>query len=243
MQSAVLLIDIGNTRIKAAIANDKNNIELLQPTDLFQACEAFLKKNPGARLAYVRTGKIPSEWNRLLKDHRAVELNTTIDLPVKWAYKTPATLGADRLAGACAAVTAFPGSPVLYIGLGTALTMDFVDSSGNYLGGSISPGLLMRFKALAQFTENLPELSLTVVPTELLGDTTESSIRSGVFFGLLAEISDRIHRFSAMHPDLKIVLTGGDIGLFESKLNSPIFARPNWVFEGLLAVLKYHEHS
>lgn len=236
-----LMIDLGNTRIKASFSFDKSYTAPIVASDTLEACRSFFKANPHTKVAYVRSGKLPNAWKSWLEFSNAMELNASMALPIQVAYKSPKTLGGDRLAGACAAATEFPGLPVLTIGCGTALTTDFIDPSAIYAGGSISPGLQMRFNALKHFTEKLPKVSLARTQPKYIGNTTDSCIKSGVFYGICAEIIDRISRLRLMYPDLKVVLTGGDAALFESKLNTSIFVRPNWVFEGLLAVLIYHE--
>src|SRR5690606_17210513 len=112
-------------------------------------------------------------------------------LPIVNAYSTPETLGNDRLANAVAANTMFPDQNCLVIDIGTCLKFDFVNAENKYLGGSISPGYQMRFRALHTYTEKLPLIS-PKHPNELIGSSTETSIRSGVYNGLLNEIEGMI---------------------------------------------------
>ncbi|MGC4020868.1 MAG: type III pantothenate kinase [Cyclobacteriaceae bacterium] len=129
-------------------------------------------------------------------------------------YKTPETLGVDRIAAVCGALDLFPNSNSLAIDMGTCITYDFLDQQKNYCGGGISPGMAMRFEAMHTFTKRLP--LVTAMQEKLIGDTTESSMRSGVMNGILAELNGIIDRYKLEYPDLRVVLCGGDTLFFET---------------------------
>ena len=161
-----------------------------------------------------------------------MELTADTPVPVRNLYKTPATLGKDRLAAVVGAYSLFPERDILVIDAGTALTIDFVDREGNYHGGSISPGLNMRFRALHEFTKKLPLMKQTD-DCEIIGDSTDAAIISGVQNGIIFEVEAYIHQFVNKFPQLVIILTGGDGIFFENKIEKHIFAESNLVFFGL----------
>ena len=125
-------------------------------------------------------------------------------------YKTPLTIGNDRLALAAAASLLYPKSNKIIIDVGTCITIDFIDHNNNFFGGSISPGIDMRYKSLNNYTANLPLLEISdkfIFP----GDSTETSIHSGVIGGVCNEINGFINNISSKYDDVKVILTGGKI--------------------------------
>ena len=134
----------------------------------------------------------------------------------------------------------FPNKNVLTIDSGTCITYDILTKDGVYLGGSISPGLNMRFKSLHKQTSKLPLVSLTT-EHPLVGDSTESAITSGVINGMICEIDGIIDRYKTDYSDLQIILTGGDAKFFDKELKNSIFAAPDLVLTGLNELLNYNE--
>jgi type III pantothenate kinase len=150
------------------------------------------------------------------------------------------TRGGDRIALAAGALEKFGKRNTLIIGTGTCITYDFLNEKGHYLGGGISPGIDIRFRSLHQFTQNLPLVKFGA-DTELIGDTTENSIRSGVVYGIISEINGIISSYREKYPDLHVVLSGGNVKFFESTLKDRIFAIPNLVLLGLYSIFLYNE--
>jgi type III pantothenate kinase len=168
------------------------------------------------------------------------EAGVELDLPIKNRYRRPGP-GSDRLCAAVAAHAFFKGSPVLAIDAGTCLKFDFVSAGGVYLGGSISPGLQMRYDSMHRGTGRLPLLSATdAVEAELVGDHTEAAMRSGALLGIRMETEGRIARYHSLYPDVKVILTGGGLEDLRISLKKNIFAEPNLVLYGLL-ILLYHQ--
>jgi type III pantothenate kinase len=168
-----------------------------------------------------------------------LEFNQKTPLPVKIKYLTPATLGNDRIALATGGSLLFPGEDVLIIGTGTTITYDFINRNKEYLGGGISPGILMRFKALNTFTGKLP-LIHPARSAELIGNSTENSILSGVLNGVWSEVAGMVSAYETKFPGLRIIITGGDMNYFDRKLKSNIFAISNLVLRGLKDILRYN---
>ena len=239
--SCDLVIDAGNTRIKAALFNDFGPLErvVVAPSDL-SAIDAFVADRAIGGVVLGSVAGATAELVQHLSRHgHVLEVTGATPSPLKSAYDTPETLGADRIANAVGAWQRFPGRPPLAIDLGTCITYDVVDGSGTYRGGIISPGLRMRARAMHAYSARLPE----VVPSAdapLLGRSTESSLASGVYHGIRAELVGLVQETAYQHPGLAVVLTGGDAPLFLSALKSGIFADPLLTLRGLHALLQHH---
>jgi len=165
-------------------------------------------------------------------------LDETLKLPVQINYKTPRTLGKDRLAGIVGAQQNYKNRNILVIDSGTAITYDLLGASGIYLGGNISPGMTVRFKALNKFTKQLPLLDEQGdLPN--IGYNTETAIRAGVVGGIIKEIDAYIDEYKKQYPGLLVFLTGGHSFYFETKLKNATFADVNLVLTGLNEILNY----
>ncbi len=236
-----LLLDIGNTRVKYALYQGGNFIlrEEIRG-EVVTRLKPLFSEYKISHAIMAATGSIPESLPAFLDQHCALtELTHATPLPVRLAYNTPETLGADRVAAVVGASYQFPGRPVLVIDVGTCITLDFIDTEGTYRGGSISPGLDMRFKAMHTFTARLPliprpaELSLT-------GNSTRDCLASGALQGAVFEVDGFIQAYRHKYPGLKVILTGGDADFFESQLKSKIFAFPDLVEFGLVKILEYN---
>ena len=168
-----------------------------------------------------------------------IELDHHTPLPIENLYETPETLGKDRIAAAVGANELFPGQNILIIDAGTAITYDVVSEKNEFLGGNISPGLQMRFKALNQFTGKLPLINYSN-EFQLIGRNTEEAIRAGVQNGILYEIERTIETFNRNYENLQIVMTGGDSIFFDKKLNYSIFVHFNLTLIGLNRILEHN---
>jgi type III pantothenate kinase len=166
-----------------------------------------------------------------------------LNLPIAIKYKSAISLGHDRIANAVGAYNTFPNKNNLVIDVGTCITYDFINKSNEYLGGSISPGFNLRMKALSSFTENLPRINFKIKSTPLIGTNTEGSMKSGVINGTINEIIQNISEYEQLHPEINVILTGGDTTFIKSivstKKNS-IFADENLTLKGLNTVLIYN---
>lgn len=181
-----------------------------------------------------------------MRNYKFIELSGKTSLPVKNLYKTPETLGKDRIANAAGANYYFPGRNVLSIDAGTCIKYDFVNSENEYSGGAISPGLDMRFKALHHFTAQLPLIKKMKSGGEnLIGQTTKDSILSGVQNGVMAEISGIINQYRDKFKKVSVIITGGDsifINTLVSKKNR-IFAVPDLTLLGLNIILDFNNET
>ncbi len=158
---------------------------------------------------------------------------SSAQLPLENAYQSASTLGSDRLAASIGAYTLYPSANVLVIDAGTCIKYNFTTAANQYLGGGISPGLAMRFKALHHYTGKLPLVEPGSDIPALVGRDTQQSILSGVIAGSVAEIDGIIGRYSAQYPSLISVITGGDSEYLAKQLKSSIFTHQNLVLKGL----------
>jgi type III pantothenate kinase len=233
--------DIGNTLVKWAIFQDNQLLESAT-TDHFEVVtiNSIAEIYPDAVCIVSSTRQkdaLPeSAFQRFRK---FIPLSHQIPMPFVNRYKTPETLGLDRMALVAAAVSAYPCQDVLVIDAGTCITLDFVDKHAQYLGGSIHPGLTMRLKAMHQFTGRLPLLPVHA-SDEIMGNDTISCMLAGAINAAAIEIDAFISVYKARYPGCTVILTGGDGHLFFSLLKNEIFALPNFAIQGLLKIAQYN---
>lgn len=235
-------IDKGNTRIKIAVFVDNELVfDAIQNEINYPAFKALIDKFKPSACILSNVGSDDLVMKCFLQSEFAffLEFDSTTPVPIKNAYKSPQSLGKDRLAAAVGAAFIKPNSNILVVDAGTAITYDFVDAAGVYHGGNIAPGLNMRLKALNEFTINLPLVEL-VDSDELLGFDTNSAILLGVLKGIEFEINGYFKALNFKYPELSIFLTGGNSNYFVSKLKSPIFAQKNLVLTGLNRILQFN---
>lgn len=163
-------------------------------------------------------------------------------IPVKNLYSTPETLGLDRLAASVGAYSIFPNKNSLIIDAGTAITFDIINFKGEYMGGSISPGILTRYKALSYYTKKLPDLEFNE-NYEYPAGSTKSSIHAGIQLGIIYETEGYIDKLKKQFKNLNVVVTGGDINFFVKNIKKTIFAQPNLVAIGLNKIIKFNENK
>jgi len=241
-----LIIDIGNTRTKLAIfAGNKVEEIFVTETLSVKLLTELQEKHPAVSSVILSAVKdYPREVDDFLRNKLYfLKLDNQTPLPVKIRYKSPQTLGKDRMAIAVASYTHFPGENVLAIDAGTTITYDFVNKNGEFLGGGISPGIQMRLKALHVFTGKLPRVDTLIPAPELIGNNTQSSILSGVLNGIVAEVDGIISSYLTRYPELNVVLSGGDEKYFDKRLKNNIFALPNFVLKGLKDILDFNEEK
>jgi type III pantothenate kinase len=238
----ILAIDVGNTRVKAAVFEGSTTLEgfFFFKEDLSENIQNILKKyKEVTHLVISSVSDIDKKsflaFESLVKIH-FVSHNDSF--PFTNTYKTPQTLGVDRMVLAAGATLQFPNQNRLVIDAGTCVTYDFIDKSNNYLGGAISLGLQLRYAALHNFTAKLPLLELES-PEHFIGNSTSKSIHSGVVNGLIYEIEGFIEQYKVLHPNFIIILTGGDTVFLAKRLKNTIFANSNFLLESLNQIFQY----
>ena len=232
-----LWLDFGNTRLKAAIFKEHEFVQ-----------ELFLADGSVETISSILDQWQPEKaiLSSVINHQEAIEgLLTSRTKFHKLSYQTnlnftspvgkPETIGADRLALVAAAVHFFPGKNNLIIGLGSCITYNFVNQYQQFLGGSISPGMDMRFKAMNDFTAKLP-LVQADWNYPLVGYDTKTNLQSGVITGIACEIDGFIEKYNQKYSNFNVVLTGGNSAYFASQLKNKIFADYNFLFKGLYAL-------
>ncbi len=234
-----LIVDIGNTLIKAAVFNEDN----LEKSFEFGNEEQFTSEKiiSTYNIEYCLISSVKTDADRLishLKKQCSVHLFTAqTPLPIKNSYTSPETLGSDRLAAAAGASALYPNKNVLVIDAGTCIKYNFISDSNEFVGGAISPGLQMRFKALNTFTARLPLLNLNESFLILIGTSTNDNILSGVQTGIIAEVDGIIDQYKSLYNNLTVVITGGDFNFFVKRLKNSIFADQFLILKGLNKIL------
>tara|TARA_R110002020_G_scaffold431238_1_gene641186 strand:+ start:24598 stop:25326 length:729 start_codon:yes stop_codon:yes gene_type:complete len=240
-----LAVDIGNTRIKIGVFANDNLVFKTETdeSDFENALNAILKEHELTTAIVAASGNSQKVVTLLQKSGLLVKiLDHKTVLPFKNLYKTPQTLGLDRVALVSAAVKSYPEKDVLVIDAGTCVTYDFKNKREEYLGGSISPGLQMRFKALNTFTAGLPLIESGDDVVRIGADTKEA-IQSGVIWGITAEINGVIDWYKNKYNDSTIILTGGDMLFLSKTLKNGIFANSNFLLEGLNYLILFNKNQ
>ena len=246
-----LVVDIGNSFTKIAVFDQdhivfSDHLSTLDQVKLHQIKEDFKVKN--LIISSVKK-EIAFDEADLKKHFNYIRFDYLTSTPVKNKYKSPETLGLDRLAAVIGAKHIFKAQQVLIIDAGTCITYDAINDAGEYYGGSISPGIKMRFEAMHHFTSKLPLVNFDQSFNKAFGDNSKDSISSGAVNGILFEAEGFIHQQLKKHPQSKIILCGGDSAFFDSRFKSSIFAHlilhePNLVLIGLNTVFNYqHDHK
>jgi type III pantothenate kinase len=236
-----LVIDIGNTRCKAGLFDADILVEQWVFADKIQEkLSKIIERYKPVFSLISSVGEQTEPIKELLqKRTRFMELTPDLAVPFTNLYLTPKTLGMDRVAGIAGATHFFPDQACLVIDMGTCITYDFINTNKEYLGGAISPGVAMRLSAMAVFTKRLPEIVFHS-PDSFIGNTTQSSMLSGVYYGILGEINDTISRYEEQFGEINVLICGGDAPLFDKHTKKSIFAAPDLVLHGLNKLLQYN---
>lgn len=237
-----LVVDIGNTKIKAAVFKSDQLIESVS----FEESEAEKvllgldgQYNLKACILSSVKGQNQTVMAALRKLPVFIELDHQTKVPFYNAYGTPSTLGKDRIALVAAASYQYPKRNTLIIDAGTCITYDFLSDQNEYLGGAISPGMNIRYRSLHDYTSKLPKLSKSE-EYSLIGSSTAESIHSGVINGIVQEIQGVINQYKEKYPDLTVILTGGDTKFLFKQLKNGIFAHQNFLLLGLNQILTFN---
>ncbi|MBS1664276.1 MAG: type III pantothenate kinase [Bacteroidetes bacterium] len=240
--STTLCFDFGNTRMKCAVFTDGNFItEQVLEDDGDARIKALLDQyKPDKSILSSVINHNPGLEEVLSSATRFHKLGHQSKLPVTTPVGKPETIGADRLALVVAAVTAFPGKNNLVIGLGSAVTYNYVNKYKEFVGGGISPGMEMRLKSLNTFTAKLP-LVKADWNFPLAGYDTRTNILSGVILGMAKEIEGIIEAYEEKYDNFNVLLSGGDATYFSRHLKKKIFTDPYLIYKGLYAISEFNQ--
>lgn len=233
MQSIkVFVLDGGNTHIKLGTFI---NHALIQTNRFHEQSALRNYLNPDDIVVMANVGSCQLQQDLIDIGCQVYTVSNMHPLPFENAYNTPNTLGIDRLCNIVAAHQINPNRNILTIDAGTCIKFDFIDDLGTYHGGSISPGISLRYQSLHEHTSQLPRLNPTLA-WEVLGMSSEGSIHSGVMGSVKAEINWRIEEFNNRYEDLIIYLTGGDLHYFDLGQKNGIFVDENLTLKGIYAL-------
>ncbi|WP_276504831.1 type III pantothenate kinase [Terrimonas pollutisoli] len=235
--SVTLCFDFGNTRRKCAVFKNAGLEKIIVlKDDSDQTIQALINDfNPRKSILSSVIDHNPVMEELLTKQTKFHRLSHLTKLAFTTPVGKPETIGADRLALTAAAVHFYPRRNNLVIGLGTCITYNFINKYHELVGGSISPGMEMRLKAMNHFTAKLPLVEAdSNVP--LIGYDTKSNMLSGAVLGMAYEIDGFIDEYAKKFDNFNVLLTGGDIVHLASHLKNKIFADPDLIFKGLYAI-------
>ena len=235
--NTTLILDFGNTRKKAGIFNEDRLEEVIfLPQGNLDEIEKLLNEFQPAFTILSSVVNHDIKLERLIEERSVFhKITHQSKLPFTIPVGKPETVGADRLALCAAAVNLFPDRNNLCIGLGTCITYNFVNLNHQFLGGSISPGLEMRFQSMHHQTAFLPLVKMDW-NFPLVGYDTKTNLLSGVALGMAKEIEGIIAAYEEKFDQLNVLLTGGDTLHFAPLLKKQIFADPHLIFKGLYAI-------
>lgn len=240
---STLCFDFGNTRLKAAWfeGDELKETFVLDNGELSSVEKLVQLYKPQKTILASVIEHAPAVEEYLEKNTTLVRVNHLTKYPVTTPVGKPETIGADRWALVVAANDLFPKKNNLVIALGTCITYNFVNQYAEFLGGSISPGLQMRFKAMNHYTAKLPLVEFEereVFP--LVAYDTRTNLLSGVIWGMAKEIDGVIEAYQGLYGNFNAVLTGGNSTYFARHLKNKIFADPNLIFKGLKAIADHN---
>ncbi len=238
-----MVIDIGNTRMKVALFVNNNLDGVLSFSNrAHKKVEDLLEKTNPQRGILSNVSKLNKPVANLFKRNMdLIKFDPSTEIPIALNYKSPKTLGTDRIANAVGAHTLYPEKNVLVIDFGTCIKFDIVTREGVFQGGAISPGITMRFKSMSKMTGKLPRIKQWKESEEIWpGKDTRSSMASGVIQGIQSEILRYMDISREHYDNLEVIATGGDFGFFDKAFKNIIFAHPYLTLEGLHEILKYN---
>lgn len=241
-----LSVDVGNTRTKVGVFQNSQliNVDIYSTQQLLS-----IPENYEYEFAIISSvSHLPVFVSQAFGKKKLFILNYQTPLPFVNAYQSPKTLGTDRIAAIAGAFSLYPQKNVLVIDAGSCITYDFIDATSRYQGGSISPGLQMRLRAMHTFTAKLPLVTINTFEKDidqipLTGTSTETALLSGAFKGTVAEIIQMIRMYSDKFADLHSILCGGDAALLAHEVQNNLKIIPDLVLIGLNNILHFTLNS
>ncbi len=240
-----LCVDIGNTLSKFGVFENNKLCYFHSAIKVeYNFLNEILQKYKINAAILSAVTDIPEHITALVQQNvgNFINLDHKTKVPVENKYMTKETLGNDRLAAVTGASYVYPAENLLVIDAGSAITYDIINNKSEFIGGKISPGINMRYKALNSFTSKLP--LITGIDNYLsIGDNTRDSIIAGVLQGVVFEMDATIEFYIREFEIQKVILTGGDSSFFSKKLKNTIFEVQNLVMIGLNRILNYNVES
>ena len=237
-----LVVDIGNTILKLGLFKKNVLINYFEfDNNYYENIRNILESNSVLNSIISNVSDPENKIIQLLKiKTKFIPFDSSLKTPFTNKYTSKKTLGQDRIALVSSSVKLYPNEYVLIIDCGSCITYDFINNKNEFIGGAISPGLLMRYKALNNFTSNLPLLKPKKI-NYIIGDNSEKSIHSGIINGITAELNGMIDSYKKEYKKIRIILTGGDSKFLSSKIKNTIFANSNFLFLGLNHLIEFNK--
>lgn len=240
-----LVIDIGNSKIKGGIWNSLS-LEDTEPDTLFETDrldETLLKKWIATRQSMTTlicsVRRLEDNFLNWCAAHGVQILHHEMEVGFPVLYESKSTLGMDRLAAVAGAIgLAGGGVPAMVIDAGSCITYEYINERSEYVGGAISPGLRMRYRAMHQFTGKLPAVEPSEELPEFYGRDTITSMRAGTEIGFISEINVFVEAFKNKYPHSVIFLCGGDSIFIQKNSSYKMHYRKHLVLLGLLKILQ-----
>lgn len=215
----LLAIDIGNSATKFGVFNQGNLISRFTVPTVRAATDdeinSQIKSNYTESFSAIVISSVVPESNEAYRklagkfyNLTAVFVDNKFDFGLVINYQPPESVGVDRMIAAFAAVEKY-GKSCVVGDFGTATTIDAVNSSGEYLGGIIAPGMNLLADALFRKTSQLPKIKIEK-PAQVIGDSTIKSIQSGIYFGYIGLVDGIITRMiGELGETPRVIATGG----------------------------------
>jgi type III pantothenate kinase len=236
-----LSVDMGNSLVKLGVFDgDELLATEVHQTLTVPVLSQVLYNHSVDFVILCSVRKPDAELEAYLEEHvRWVRLQADTPLPIRVQYKTPETLGQDRVAAVAGARALFPNQNCLVVDAGTCITYELLRADGTYLGGNIAPGMDMRLRAMHEFTARLPLVNRGE-PDFWIGNDTPTAIRNGAQWGTLLEVEGMLNRCEAYFSEFQPVFTGGDADFLAKNVKSKIFVHPHLVLLGLNSILRHY---
>lgn len=240
-----LVLDIGNTRLKAGLFDGNRLVEQANWVDwTLEELQSYGNQAGADRVIVSSVADYdPDTYRRLAETFAvAIEMTHETPLPFRNMYRTPETLGKDRLAAVAGAQALFPGEHCLVVDCGTCIKYDLLTADGVYPGGNIAPGAAMRIRAMHHFTARLPEVPMQM-PEDFTGYSTETALQNGALRGAVHEIEGFARQFGQRVNPLRVILTGGDADFFRPHLSGLTLSHePFLTLFGLNHILQFNKN-
>ncbi len=241
MNELTYVLDAGNTSVKIGLfeAGVLKNVRRVSTIDKANWNEISEKipKNAKIVICSVASEAFHSFVQKLSSDITFIDSKSP--LPFRNAYHTPESLGMDRLSNAVAIHSLKETTNAVAIDIGTCIKFDLVEGN-QYSGGSISPGIDLRYKAMHDFTAKLPLIDVHSHDS-FIGQNTVTSMAAGVIQGIDAEIKGMMNKYrEKFGSDLTFFVTGGDAVYFDFEGKNDIFADPNLTLKGVYEIYLCH---
>lgn len=241
----LITVDCGNTFVKVAVWQGGVITGRMESRDIdFDSLSELIGDGPVRGAVYCSVGKADArllETLRILAGGELLILGPSTRVPLGIRYRTPETLGLDRVAAACGAAAVWPGTGILVVDAGTAVTLDVVTPDGCFAGGNIAPGMSLRFSSLHDHTSRLPLVD-SCGEVLAFGSDTETAIRAGVIGGMVAQIADSFREARSLGVEV-VALGGGDAAMLFPMLvekGVPCRLMEDMVARGLFEIFEYN---